>query len=614
MANKTSRESLELLKEKVAQLRRLFPETVSEGKINFEKLRLTLGQDIARDESYSFNWAGRKDSFNNIQTTAKGTLTPDKKESVRFDTTENIFIEGDNLEVLKLLQKAYFNSIKMIYIDPPYNTGNDFVYHDDFKNSIRAYLQQTGQANGDNVLMTTNVETNGRFHSDWISMMYPRLFVARNILTEDGVMFVSIDDNEVHDLKIIMNEIFGEENFLSQIVWKKKYTGGKHAKHFVDLHEYILVYAKNREAVSEFLMERPEEEKEKFIYEDEYLDTRGKYYIRPLKSNLELRPTLIYPIKLPDGKNIETQWIVSKPRFEDLVKNGKILFKKKQDGEYQVYMKYYENENGGQVKIPSIIENTSNNEGKLELKEIFKVQEGREIPFDTVKPVNLIKPFIKSLTYDQDIILDFFAGSGTTAHAVLELNKEDGRTRKFILVQLPEKTDEKSAAYKQGYKTIAEITKERIRRIIKTIENEENGKLIKKNIDLGFKVFKLHKSNYKIWENYDGQDANKLKKQLELFKSSLINEYKELDVIYECIIKEGLSLNARIEEKKLKHNRVYAVSDNGQSFYICLDEKINADTYDELNLKEDDVFICLDEALNDSKKTNIAVQCNLKTL
>ncbi len=624
--DKVSKESKDLVIENVEQIKKMFPEVVSEGKINLEKLKSILGQELdSKGDSYTFNWAGRKDAFRSIQATAKGTLVPNEKESINFKQTKNIFIEGDNLEVLKLLQKSYFNQIKMIYIDPPYNTGHDFVYKDNFKNGIKAYLEQTGQLNGDGVLLTTNPETSGRFHSDWISMMYPRLFLARNLLNEEGVIFVSINDTEVHNLRRILDEIFGEENFISQLVWENKEGGGGSDSKFFRLkHEYIICYAKNIESLNIRGIEISNEDR--YNLSDKHEKTRGKYYLQKLDmGTIQYSKSLDYPITTPDGKEVNPEangkracWRWSKDKVKWGIENDFIEFKKGRSGEWQVYTKQYLNvDNEGKPierknRPLGVISNYSTIQASKYLDNLF----GARV-FDYSKPKELIEYLIRLTDEDKtesNIILDFFAGSGTTADAVLEQNVQDSHKRKFILVQLPEKTDEESEAYKHNYKTIADIAKERIRRVIKKLEKEEKAKLTKENIDLGFKVFKLEKSNYKIWENYEGQDIKELTKQLDLFKSPLVNGYDNYNVIYECIVKEGLNLNAEIEKRDINGNTIYKVSDGNQSFHICLDEKIKQENLNKLDLRKDDVFICLDSSLDDSKKVNISLQCKLKTL
>ncbi len=652
MAKKVSKESLDIKEEKISQLKKLFPEAISEGKIDIEKLRISLGDEVdGKDEKYSFNWAGRKDSFKNIQTTAKSTLVQAKDESVNWDKTENLFIEGDNLEVLKLLQKAYFGKIKMIYIDPPYNTGNDFVYKDNFKKSLQSYLEQTGQTNGEGVTLTTNPETSGRFHSDWISMMYPRLFIARNLLREDGVIFSSIGEDELANLKKISDEVFGEENKIG-IVTRVMKTGSNQGTHFSKNTEYLLVYAKNIAEVKPFRIPLEKEYIDKIYTQVEVKGIRKGEKYREMglfQSSLEERINQRYYIQCPDGTLViptghsfpkivkegekitpasgEGCWRWTYSRYLEEKSKGNISFKKtntspllKFDGsksEWNVYSKIWLKDRMEEGRIPiDLINKFENRHSAQELKKL-------DIPFDFAKPSTFISYLIKLVDKEKDdIILDFFAGSGTTAHAVLDMNKEYNENLKFICIQLPEKINEKSKAYKAGYRTIAEISKERIRRVIKKIKKEQKESSKQKKLkqeketilDLGFKVFKLKKSNYKIWEDYEGQEKKELTKQMQLFKTPLVSGYKDLDVIYECIIKEGYSLNSQIEKTPIKTNKIYKVSDGEMFFYICLDKDIKDKTVDDLKLKKDTRFMCLDNALTDNKKTNLAVQCNLKVI
>ncbi len=628
MTKKVSKESLNISEEKIEELKKVIPEVFTEGKIDFEKLQRTLGNEIdGKDEKYSFNWAGRKETFKNIQTTAKGTLKPAEKESINWDSTENLFIEGDNLEVLKLLQKAYFNKIKMIYIDPPYNTGKDFVYKDNFKNNIQSYLEQTGQSK-DGIKLSTNVETNGRFHSDWISMIYPRLFVARNLLREDGVIFVSIDDNEVHNLRKVMDEVFGEENFVADIIWNSTKSVTNTALISVS-HTHNLVYAKSKDYYIKNRQEfRLPENGEGFSNPDK--DQRGPWKADPFQVG-GWRPNQQYEIKNPNTgetykPNPGCSWKNDYKKFQELMKDNRIVFGASGEAGPQRKRFLSEAEERGRVTttIWNDIDTTTN--ATSYLKKLF----GESI-FDNPKPVSLIQRMLQLCTAEDDIVLDFFAGSATTAHSVLQQNLEDNGNRKFICVQLPETIDKNDKKQKPIYdflkklgkpNNISEISKERIRRVIKEIEKEQKEKSKQKkltenkkvNLDLGFKVFKLDKSNYKIWEKYEGQDAKELKKQLELFKTPLISGYKNDDVIYECIIKEGYSLNSKIEKTDVKSNKVFKVVDGEQFFYICLDSEIKDKTLDELKLKKDQMFVCLDEALTDSKKKNLSIQCNLKVI
>ena len=649
MTKKVSKESLNISEERIEELKKVLPEVFTEGKIDFEKLQRTLGEEInGKDEKYSFNWAGRKETFKNIQTTAKGTLKPAEKESVNFDKTENLFIEGDNLEVLKLLQKAYFNKIKMIYIDPPYNTGKDFVYKDNFKNNIQSYLEQTGQSK-DGIKLSTNAETNGRFHSDWISMIYPRLFIGRNLLREDGVIFVSINDNEVHNLRKVMDEVFGEENFVGNFIWKNKAGGGgkqssnkpgsniKKKESFMLDHEYIVVYAKDINETFRFNEKLSEENLKAYSNPDN--DPKGPYKLSGLQMMMpQPISTMYYELKDPDGVIIKPrggrhQWLYSESRVKRELKEGTVLWVKsncktsedKRGYKYTLKVKKYLNDGGEErTKIARsiLLDKGLSANGTREIMEIFG-QDKIEVPiFSNPKPVTLLKYLIEIVGTKNEIVLDFFAGSGSTAHAIMELNNEDDGNRKFICVQIPEKVDEKSSAYKYGFKTIFDIGKSRVEKVIEKLSKEQKEKSKQKkltedkgvNLNLGFKVFKLDKSNYKIWEKYEGQDSKELKKQLELFKTPLISGYKNDDVIYECIIKEGYSLNSKIEKADVKLNKVFKVTDGDLFFYISLDQEIKDGTIDELKLKKENMFICLDEALNDSKKKNLSIQCNLKVI
>jgi len=581
--------------ERIAQL---FPNVITEshdenGKIkkvvDFDLLRQQLSEVLVEDdnERYRLDWPGKKASLLKANMPIKKTLRPCREESVNFDTTENLYIEGDNFEVLKILQESYLGKIKMIYIDPPYNTGNDFIYKDDFKKSKEEYEEEIGVEDEEGGKLFRNTDSNGRFHSDWLSMMYERLLVARDLLRDDGVIFISIDDNEVHNLRKICDEIFGEENFLSNLIWKKKYIGGKHAKHFVDFHEYVLVYSKRVEVCNEFLIDRPDIEKGKFELTDEYLNVRGRFYIRPLKSNLGLRETLIYPIICPDGTAIKTQWMVAEPTFHELVKDGRIVFKMNREGVYNVYRKYYEYDGDGKVKVPSLIDDVANANGKVEIKELFEVKEGRDIPFENPKPVGLLRYLIAPTLCSGEIILDFFSGSATTAHATMQLNAEDGGNRKFIMVQLPEQTDESSVAYKAGYKTIAEIGKERIRRAGKKIlqelkEKSQQTKLGEEatdpdKLDIGFRVYKTDTTNMKdvFYHPTVLQQTT-----LDSLTSNIKEDRTPEDLLTQVLLDLGLELSLPIEQKKIRGNTVFIVQTN--ALVACFDDNIDFKIIDEI--------------------------------
>ncbi|MDI6765301.1 MAG: site-specific DNA-methyltransferase [Bacteroidota bacterium] len=667
--------SLDIISEQLEKLKSLFPEIISEGKIDFEKLKLTLGEDLTiTDERYVLNWAGKSDAFRAIQTPTTATLKPLSEPLMTADYpdgydnkiknqrnhliseisgSDNLFIEGENLEVLKVLQKSYYNKIKMIYIDPPYNTGNDnFIYPDKFSETKEEYLKRIGEMDEEGYLtkeglFRKNSKDSGRYHSNWLSMMYPRLFLARNLLKDDGVIFVSIDDNEVHNLRLLMNEIFGEENFVGIFVWRKKEGGGQTDEYFVTEHEFILVFQKS----------------ENFIWKDEIFmadesefnknDEKGKFKAIKLAkwgsgARKEDRPTMHFAIKAPDLKLFypfapdgnEGRWRVGKPRMEFLIQNDLVYWEKKNDQWIPYEKIYFEDNLNKRIKIRSILYNLARTgDGTNVLKEYFSVKD----IFDNPKPPELIKSFLKNCSDEDDIILDFFAGSGTTAQAVLELNREDSGNRKFILVQLPEKTGEESEAYKAGYKTIAEICKERIRRVIKKIrtadtaddgdKNDKKGKQeelslhgavaapftgastenadIKSaatgNIDLGFKVFRLEPSNFKIWRTDTIENEEDLKNQMEAFADPVKSLSTEENMAWEILLKSGYELTAKLETLTVKDVCMYSVADG--EMMIALNT-INEKAIEEIIKRKPKQFICLDKLFNgnDQIKTNTVLQ------
>lgn len=568
--NKMSGLSLDLEKENIDKLKELFPAAVEEGKINFDMLRALLGDEVDDSkEKYQFTWNGKSKAIKLAQTPSSTTLRPCKEKSKDWNKTENLYIEGDNLEVLKQLQKTYYGKIKMIYIDPPYNTGMDFVYKDSFGDSIKNYKEQTNQVS------SSNPESNGRFHTEWLNMMYPRLILAKNLLKNDGVIFISIDDHELNNLVKIIDEIFGETNRLAILVWKKKYTGGKGTSTFADYHEYILAYSKNRECLGEISMARPESEKEKFIYSDEYEETRGKYYTRPLKSNLDPRPTLVYPIELPDGNVCTTQWICAKETFEKLKLEGRIEFKDSKTSKYPVYKKFYENDGNGEIKIPSFLEISNNNEAKEELKKLFGIKQTRDLPFQTPKPVELLSLFVKNFSHSGDTILDFFSGSGSLAHSIMKINVEEKSTRKFIMVQL----DEKNNIRGNDFNNICDIGEERIRRAGEQLEVEWKKEHPLDTLfscdedfttDIGFKVFKLDSSNVNEWDSSLELDEKELAERLgEVFKTDRSKE----DILYEIMLKYGV-FDRQVEEIDVNGKTMYRV---GKRYMIvCLEDNIDS--------------------------------------
>jgi len=626
-----TREVPDILEEELVDLKNLFPQVVSEGKIDFEELRLTLGSAVqVGPERYSFSWSGKRNSIQILQTPTRATLVPSRPESLDFQSTGNLFIEGDNLEVLKLLYKPYFAMIKMIYIDPPYNTGGDFVYPDDYVDPLSAYLRFSGQVDSEGNLQTSNPETSGRFHSTWLSMMYPRLFLARQLLTDDGVIFVSIDDTEFHNLRLIMNDIFGEENFVGTLVWRSKHGGGRGNSLIIPQTEYILVFAKNISLIEPFRKELSEHKLEAFSYEDsigkygrEGLDhhsPKGAYERKTLQYDFEVNGESVYN---PTG-----QWLWSRSRvskeLEDVIGevNGtktyrNIDFVRDREGRLRAYKKVrLEGENGMREEtLLSFIDrpDLTTNASAADIKMLF----GAPV-FDYSKPAGLIKYLINA-TFDDGIVLDFFAGSGTTAHAVLEQNAEDGKDRKFILVQLPELTPEGSEARKAGYKTIADICAERIRRVVKLLEDKGKQKKLEgtRTQDLGFRFFKLTQSNYRPWKGVAERTHKVYSEELRQHLDPLIAGWQKENVLYEILLKEGYPLTSPIvRDKDQTSNEVWRVSNSegGSDLFICLDAKIQPSTIRNLRIPKDHLFVCRDIALSDSLVANLALQCRLRTV
>jgi adenine-specific DNA-methyltransferase len=553
-------ESFDIKQDRLQRLKELFPELFAETQLDWEKLKAAFGDDVNFvNERYVLNWAGKSDAFRVLQQPTTATLKPAPEESVNFDTTENLFIEGENLEVLKVLQKAYYGKVKVVCIDPPYNTGSDsFIYPDKFSEKKEDYLKRIGDKDEEGFLMKEglfrkNSKDSGHFHSNWLSMMYPRLSLAKNLLRDDGVIFVHIDDNEGHNLRLVMNEIFGEENFVDCIIWKKRYGGGAKEKYLVSIHEYMLFYAKNKDMLDPLYISQDRDAIEKYYkLKDEKFKTRGPYRTHPLEAGKAVgeRKNLVFTIKAPDGTEIwpKRQWYWSRDRVQQALKNNELDFVKGKDG-WTVHTKQYMKNEDGELRSGetfSIIDDVYTQHGTNEIIDIL----GNIQIFPYPKPSKLIKQLLKLSTETNGIILDFFSGSGTTAQAVMELNKEDGGNRKFILVQMPEPCDENSEAFKAGYKTIADIAKERIRRVIQKIEKEKAEKpdlFDKSKLDLGFKVFKLSLSNFKIWRGSEIDSEEKLVQQMDAFTNPVRPGAEKQNMLYELMLKAGYELASPVQ-------------------------------------------------------------------
>lgn len=571
--------SMNLEQANLDKLRSVFPECVSEGKLDIDKLLSLCGEYIDNDfEKYRFEWKGKAECLRLAQKRSSGTLRPCPAESVNWDTTQNLYIEGDNLEVLKLLQSAYYRKVKMIYIDPPYNTGNDFVYADDFTDPLARYKEVTQQTT------KSNPETMGRYHTNWLNMMYPRLRLAANLLRDDGVIFISIDDVEVDNLKKLCNEVFGEENFMAQIIWQKVYSPRMDVQGFSTSHDYILCYVKSN--IESIRQEAFAQNSAQFNFVD---PTNGKKYRRRSirkegsHSTRSERPNLWFPLLAPDGTEVypykpdgtEGCWRWSLDTYRKNKQQGIVEWVKTGNG-WQAYAKQYlDTEAAKPAETLWLYQEVGHNHSAAEeLKKLF----GGKV-FDSPKPKELIMKMIRLATYtnESDIILDFFSGSATTAHAVMQLNAEDGGNRRFILVQLPEVCDEKSEAYKAGYKNICEIGKERIRRAGKKLTETKDGQLSmdgeKAPLDIGFKVFKLDTSNMKLWDTTPIADggADELVERMNQMVRRIKPERSDLDMVYEVMLKLGVPLTYPVQQLNINGKPVYEVGEDCL-LLICLAE------------------------------------------
>ncbi|MBN1930672.1 MAG: site-specific DNA-methyltransferase [Desulfobacterales bacterium] len=597
--------SQDISEERKQELLRLFPEIHTEGgKIDFERLKLVIGETVdVGKERYGMNWPGKADCFKTIQAPSMGTLRPCPEESINFDTSENLIIEGDNLEVLKLLQKSYLGKIKMIYIDPPYNTGNDFIYPDNYTESLQTYLQYTGQVDSEGKRFSTNTEADGRFHSKWLNMMYPRLYLARNLLNDDGVIFVSMDDHEIDNLKKLCNEVFGEENHIGTFCWRRRAPSALADKLVSSDHEYVVCYQK-----TDFIsLGTPKEYKG---YSNPDNDPRGDWTTGDLTVGMtkDQRPNQFYPLIDPRtgrtySANPNRVWAYVQESIDKLITDNRIIFS--EDTSRRPMVKRFKSDLKSKINPVStwLNEVGLNSEGTREIQKIL----GENIAIYP-KPKSLITALLNCAASPEDIILDFFAGSGTTAHAVLDLNKKDEGNRKFILVQLPEPTGRKD------FPIIAEITKERVRRVIKKLNEEDKKKSPKlfsgekKKADRGFRVFKLAESNFKTW-NADIAKGNvgALEKQLELHIDHIRPERSQEDILYEILLKSGFALTPPIEKLELAGMTIFSAA--GGTFMICLERKLTMSVIEAMAKHKPERVVCLDEGFtgNDQIKAN-AVQ------
>ena len=597
----------------ILKLKKLFPEVFCEGQIDFEKLKLVLGAEnlAGAGERYQLDWAGKTAAYLNLQSPTSRTLVPCKEESADFDGTQNVFIEAENLEALKILQKAYAGSVKMIYIDPPYNTGNDsFIYPDKFSESREEYARRVGDTDDAGYLKRDGVfqgawrkngKDSGHYHSNWLSMMLPRLHLAKTLLADDGVIFISIDDNEQAQLKLLCDEVFGAENFVADIIWQKKYSPQNDAKWFSAMHDHILCFAKNKEIWRPNLLARSEEQNVRYSNPDN--DPRGNwkssdFSVKTYSANYD------YSITTPSGRVVNPppsrSWRTSKENFEKLVADNRVWFGASGNNVPSIKKFLSEVKQG---ITPSTIwfreEVGDNQEAAKNIRNLFDSP-----PFDTPKPVRLLERMINLSLNSDGIVMDFFSGSGTTAHAVMQLNAEDGGSRRFICVQLPEETDEKSEARKAGFDTIAEIAKERIRRAGRQISD---GLQDGSEIDTGFKVFKLAESGFKQWRQPGQADTEALQRELSLNIDSVLSETSSENLLYELMLRMGLKLTCKVSFS----DDVYFVEDEDTGgLYAFLLERVDQGLIDAVLEKHPVKVAALDRLFegDDALKSNTVLQ------
>ncbi|MEO0551344.1 MAG: site-specific DNA-methyltransferase [Pseudomonadota bacterium] len=584
-------------------LKKLAPETVSDGNINLPALSSFFGITSSENSRFGLSWPGRESSIRAIGQVSSATLLPVKAKSVQFESAENLIIEGDNLEVLKALQKSYFGKVQLVFIDPPYNTGKDFIYPDNFSEPISAYLDITGQTDSSGRLRSTNAESSGRYHSKWLSMMYPRLFLARNLLKETGAIFMTIDDSESANLRGLCDIIFGEENFVANAIWQKKYTRANDAKWFSDNHDHVLIYAKDKDRFVVNGLPRNEEQLKAYSNPDNH--PKGPWKATPLHaksgSNTD---TFVFQNGIAWAPPKGTYRRFSDETMRELDAMNEIWFGS--DGTQIPSRKSFLSEVKGGVTPTTIWtyqEAGHNHQANDDLKKL-----GLGGLFDNPKPVQLLKLILTLATSSdkEDLILDFFAGSGTTGEACIRLNREDGGNRKFILVQLPEPVGDDTPAKNDGFTSIADITRERIRRVIGEIKKRDEAELnfgAQGSSETGFRAFSLSHSNFRRWRG----EPDQLESELDLHVQNVDPSATPEDIVYELLLKAGFPLTTKIKAEKMAGKTVYSVEDG--SLLICLDKEITPALIDALADADPLQVICLDEGFkgNDQLKAN-AVQ------
>lgn len=590
--------------ERLETLRNMFPDWFTqEGKLDINEVKKAVNEDsVDETERYEFRWFGKSKAKRSAFMPTRATLHYDEERSVNPETTENIIIEGENLEVLKVLLKSYRNKIKVIYIDPPYNTGEDFLYNDNFSEGRQAYWERTEQSE-DGISLDTNSDASGRFHSNWLDMMYSRLLVARNLLRTDGVIFVSIDEHEMHHMRKVCDEVFGEGNFLSILSRRTKAGGGSASKYFAIENDYVIVYAKDVTSLPNMFIPFDEAYLKRYAYEDE----KGKYFWDTMERSCTA--TTPYLIEAPDGTMLEGNWFRSETRFLEDKKAGEIRFVKKNNGEWSVQFKQRMAEG---KKLRTLL---NDNDFKSSQDDMDKLGLGGIFPFP--KPVYFLKHILRAGSDKDSIVLDFFGGSGTTGQAVTELNSEDNGYRQFILVQVPQATEEKSSARRAGFKKISDITIARNKAVVEKVKADFNGRIItpedqQQLNQLGFKVFTLSKSSFPRTDFASDPEKSE-EENLELFRKYVAEKEQQLsmgfddqELITEILISRGFMLTYNLElQPSFTDNTVYLASDSTKEAYICVDNSLKDSTVDYFMQNTDTKFICIERAINSTQKFNL---------
>jgi len=608
--------SPDLREETLARLRAAVPEAFSEGQLDIERLKALVGGAAeGGDERYTFSWAGRREAMAMLQAPTAATLHPDRANSVSFDTAQHVFIEGENLEVLKVLYRSYFGRVKLIYIDPPYNTGNDFIYPDDFADPLDHYLRIIGQKNGNGDYLTSMPDRSGRIHSAWLSMMYPRLSLARQLLSDGGAIAVSISDHEVANLRLLLDQVFRKEAFVAQFVWKgRKFPDSRNTTQVSVDHEYVVVYRRSEDAQFRGI----ERDEAKFQNPDN--DRRGPWMSRSILglATAEQRPNLHYSFSDPTigtkyRPPADRGWRYAPNRMQKLIGEGCIIFPPKPEGRPRE-KKFQSDLQHEFMAIPSIIDDVHTSDGTDEIRHWFGFQ-----AFDFPKPSELIRRFVEQLTVEADIILDFFSGSCSTAQAVIDQIRRDGKQRYSVCVQLPERLSSGSEAARRGFRTIADIGRYRICKVIEAQPSNgaASGDLCDDHASSqALRAFCLGHSNVRRWSGIGEKNADAYATQLDAFSDTLVDNWQPEDVIWEVALREGYSLTSRVEQMSAPNSKFWQITDpdRGQSFIICLEPSINLDEVAALGLTREHVFVCRDTALDDTLASNLALQCRLKVL